>query len=176
MPTSSKPIAPWLYGLFATWLISVFISGYYFISIRLVEFDPDRHLPTDDTQLVQATAQAMRVDVNALSNSIVHFSQPNCSCTSYSQAHISSLNDTAKQNGFTIIQKTIDAATGQIIPSTPAIMIIGNNAELVYFGPYSTGLACSATNSIVDITLQNYQQGFASHLINNEALGCYCKN
>jgi len=112
-------------------------------------------------------------DVN-LSNTIIHFTSDNCSCTQYSKEHKTEIDKKAKRAGFNIININLPADLLTIIPSTPSILIVNAMEELLYFGPYSVGLACSQSNGYVEVVLQNYAQGYNSDLLISEVTGCYC--
>jgi len=86
------------------------------------------------------------------------------------------INSIARQDGFTIININVEnTAIAPYIPATPAILITDDKERLLYVGPYATGLDCSANNSLVDIILSHYRQGFSAPTIISDAKGCYCQ-
>lgn len=91
-----------------------------------------------------------------------------------SEAHKKELTLKAQQLGFNVITVEVNQELKGIIPSTPAALVVTQAHKLVYFGPYSVGLACASGNSLIDTALHNYQQGFISELIEHQARGCYC--
>jgi hypothetical protein len=109
-----------------------------------------------------------------LSNTIIHFTSDDCSCAQYSEEHKASINKKVKLNGFNIININLPSDSLTIIPSTPSILITGRLEKLLYFGPYSIGLACSESNGYVETVLQNYAQSYNSDLIISNVKGCYC--
>ncbi|WP_416308242.1 DUF6436 domain-containing protein [Neptunicella sp. SCSIO 80796] len=176
MPTLNSPLPRWHYLLFVVWLTSVVIGACYFIKLRLVEFDPDGKLANADSAIFVANiAHLLQLHPDQLSNSIIHFRQRNCRCSTYSSEHTYAIDLLASKDSFTILHKWVNHELSTMVPATPAIMIVGNNSQLVYFGPYSTGLDCSANNSLVDTVLQNYRLGFNPKLIHRDAVGCYCQ-
>lgn len=161
--------------MFFLWLFLTLIAAIYFITNRLNQFDPDRKLMGKDgdsvvTQIQQITA-LKNVD---LSNTIVHFTSTDCSCTVFSEEHKASIDQKAKLDKFKILNVNLPADMLTIIPSTPSVLIVNEMQDLLYFGPYSVGLACSESNGFVEAVLQNYTQGFNSDLIVSEVKGCYC--
>lgn len=157
------------------WLGLTFFAANYFISGRLMPFDPNMRLSGQDSlaviKQVREIAALNKVD---LSKTIVHFTSNECSCTQYSDAHKQAIDKQAKSDGFTVININLPSDLLTIIPSTPAILITGVVEELLYFGPYSAGLACSESNGYVEAVLQNYAQGYNSDLVISDVKGCYC--
>jgi len=161
--------------VFALWLLGTLIIGAYFINSRLVEFDPDNKLTGEESDLV--IQQMMHIDglENVdLSHTIIHFTGDNCACDAFSENHKREIDQRAKLEGFKVLNIHLAKNSTSIIPSTPAILIVGKMKELLYLGPYSVGLACSQSNGYVETILNNYAKGFRSELIVNKAEGCYC--
>ena len=109
-----------------------------------------------------------------LHNTIIHFTSENCACTQFSEAHKTSINNKAQADGFTVLNIHLPRHAQTVIPSTPSIVIISEIENLLYFGPYSTGLACSETNGYIETVLQSYAKGYDANLIIDDAKGCYC--
>jgi len=151
------------------------VAAIYFISGRLVTFDPAGKLfgqrGKTVIQQLKVIPELQHVD---LSNTIVHFTSDHCSCTQYSEDHKRDINQQAGLDGFNVINIHLPAHLESIIPSTPSILIVNKDEDLLYFGPYSIGLACSASNGYVETVMQNYAKGYSASLIMNDATGCYC--
>ncbi|GAA0823218.1 hypothetical protein GCM10009111_32550 [Colwellia asteriadis] len=162
------------YIVFILWLIFTVIAAKYFIFGRLVAFDPSNKLDQDSIAIVNNIKTDLSLQNARLNNTIIHFTSQGCSCASYSAPHKESINRQARQSDFTIKEIELSVKNRNIIPSTPAILILGNKGELVYLGPYGEGIECSIESSIVDIILKNYIKGFNANLIINKAKGCYC--
>ena len=175
MPALNKKITRYHYTVFVLWLGLTFTAATYFITGRLMPFDPKMKLSEYDSsaviQQVREIAALKNVD---LSKAIIHFTSNDCSCTQYSEEHKLAINKQAKSDGFDIININLPADLLTIIPSTPAILIVGGLEQLLYFGPYSAGLACSQSNGYVEAVLQNYAQGYNSDLVISDVKGCYC--
>lgn len=175
MLASNKQITRYHYAVFVLWLVLTLAAAVYFITGRLLPFDPNRKLLGQDSSVVIEQLKEISALKNInLSNTIVHFTSHECACTQYSEDHKRAINKQAKSAGFDVININIPADLFTIIPSTPAILITGGVEELLYFGPYSAGLACSESNGYVETVLKNYAQGFNSDLVISDIKGCYC--
>jgi hypothetical protein len=172
---SNKTIKPRHYIVFTCWLVGTIIAATYFISSRLLPFDPEQKLASKNSiallDQLNEIDQLKGIDVN---NTIIHFTSDDCSCTQFSHDHKQSINLQANIDGFNVINVNLPPGVASLIPSTPAILIIGQEKQLLYFGPYSIGLACTQSNGYVETVLQNYAKGYAASLIINDASGCYC--
>jgi len=161
--------------VFVLWLSFTLAAAIYFISGRLVTFDPDAKLSGKNSHYViqelKAMGQLQGID---LSNTIIHFTSEHCFCTQYSEDHKRDINQQAGLDGFNVVNINLPAHLESIIPSTPSILIVNKDEELLYFGPYSIGLACSASNGYVETVMQNYAKGYSAPFIMNDASGCYC--
>jgi len=175
LPASNKDTTWYHYTVFFLWLGLTFVAAIYFISGRLTPFDPDMKLVGEDNHsIIQHIRKIEELQSGKLSNTIIHFTSRDCSCTQYSEEHKASINKKAKLDGFKVINIDLPSDLYTIIPSTPSILIIDKVEELLYFGPYSVGLACSESNGYVEIVLQNYAQGYNSDLVISDVKGCYC--
>lgn len=173
MPTSNKPIKPFYYVLVGLWLLLVIVSFIYLVKQRLVSFDEQSILI--NTPISDMLQPLSKFRDGELQQTIFHFYDGQCSCTALTKDHKNVINNTAIKDNFTIVN--IDITTNpqfDFIPSTPAILITDKDEKLLYVGPYSTGLDCSANNSLIEIVLSNYRQGFSSPVITSDAQGCYC--
>ena len=175
MHASNKKITLFHYVIFVLWLTFTLAAAIYFISGRLVKFDPEGKLSGKSSPFVMQELRKIEQLKNVnLSDTIIHFTSADCSCTQYSEEHKSAINKQAGQDGFNVINVSLPAHLSSIIPSTPAILIVSNTQKLLYLGPYSIGLACTQSNGYVETVLQNYAKGYSTNLILNEAKGCYC--
>jgi len=172
---SSKKITQSHYIVFFCWLGLTLAAAIYFINDRLVTFDPEEKLTDKNSHLViQQLKEMGELEGVNLSNTIIHFTSNNCSCTQYSEDHKRDINKQAGLDGFNVVNINLPAHLESIIPSTPSILIVNKDEELLYFGPYSIGLACSASNGYVETVMQNYAKGYSASLIMHDATGCYC--
>ena len=75
-------------------------------------------------------------------------------------------------------EKSIDAAVERAMKvfQVPGMAVsVVHNGEVVYFGPYGAGLACSQTSGYAQTILNNFIKGYAANFIIKNAKGCYCK-
>ncbi|MCQ8879488.1 DUF6436 domain-containing protein [Pseudoalteromonas shioyasakiensis] len=164
------------YMVFAVWLVFTLIAGVSFIQSRLVAFDPtDKLLYANGESLINDISALPQLSEEHINNVLIHFTSEGCECAQYSDRHKKDITDAAKEDGFTVLNIHLPKGTQSIIPSTPATLIVGQSSELLYFGPYSTGLACSESNGFVELVLNNYRNGFKSDLIVGDTTGCYCQ-
>ena len=156
-----------------SWLVFVFIAFGYFISQRLISFDPKaKLLNIDSASLSSVKTDDIQLSFADHKNTVFHLNTQTCSCNSLTTEHVTTIDSLAKHLGFQT--KHITLSQSDLIPSTPAIMVIGDNGSLLYLGPYATGFACSTSNSLVETVLNNAKAGFNSNLIVSQAQGCYC--
>ena len=175
MHASNNKITRFHYIVFACWLGFTLAAAIYFISGRLIDFDPKEKLTGKNSRLViQELKEMGELEGVNLSDTIIHFTSNNCSCTQYSEDHKRDINQQAGLDGFNVVNIHLPAHLESIIPSTPSILIVNKDEDLLYFGPYSIGLACSASNGYVETVMQNYAKGYSSSLIMHDATGCYC--
>ena len=71
--------------------------------------------------------------------------------------------------------KVLDALPGaDQIPASPAVGIWDRTGKLAYFGPYSEGLTCNASNSFIEPILKALGTGREVNATHTLAVGCYC--
>jgi hypothetical protein len=172
---SNSKVTATHYIICGIWLVLTIAAAIYFISGRLADFDPQQKLTdADPISLMQKISEIEQLKGRDLSDTIVHFTSQGCSCTQYSDNHKGEINQRAAIEGFKVINVVVSEKLAALVPSTPAILITNNQRNLLYFGPYSAGLACSASNGYVETVLGNYAKGYSSSLIVNDTSGCYC--
>ncbi|PWB31698.1 thiol-disulfide isomerase [Pseudomonas sp. SDI] len=123
---------------------------------------------------------------------LVHFWDPACPCNVGNQQHLAELIAHYAPQGvaFYVVQKA--GSHGQLpaslaalkplpslpgaehLPASPAVAIWDRNGELAYFGPYSEGATCNASNSFIEPVLLALSQGRALNVTQTLAVGCYC--
>lgn len=123
---------------------------------------------------------------------LVHFWDPACPCNVGNQQHLAELIEHYAPLGveFYAVQKPgthgqlpgtlsalkhLDTLPGaEQIPASPAVAIWDRSGKLAYFGPYSEGLTCNASNSFIEPILQALNEGRAVDATHTLAVGCYC--
>ena len=146
----------------------------YLVSEKRVSFDLEKKLAGIGHLQLATVLKPYVVSVLAgKDNTVLHFSTPDCDCQQYSATHIEDINKIATDNNFSIIKIVINEHN--FIPATPSIAIIDLLGEVIYFGPYGQGLACSQTSGYAQTMLNNFIKGYKANIIIKEAKGCYCR-
>ena len=123
---------------------------------------------------------------------VVHFWDPACPCNVGNQQHLTELLAQYVPQGveFYAVQKPgtqgqLPATLSALKPLTnlpgaehlsasPAVAIWDRNGQLAYFGPYSEGVTCNASNSFIDPILQALSENRPVNATHTMAVGCYC--
>lgn len=122
---------------------------------------------------------------------LVHFWDPGCPCNIGNQQHLSGLLQQYRDRvDFYVVQRpesrgALPASLSDLTPLTrmtgterltvsPAVAIWDQQGRMAYFGPYSEGAICNASNSFVEPVLEALLQGRAMHITHTLAVGCYC--
>ncbi|BBH43745.1 DUF6436 domain-containing protein [Pseudomonas sp. KU43P] len=123
---------------------------------------------------------------------VVHFWDPTCPCNVGNQQHLGDLVSQFTRQGVTfhVVQKP--GTHGQLpanlsslqpiaqlpgsehLPASPAVAIWDRQGNLAYFGPYSEGAVCNASNSFIEPILKALLDGRQVTASNTLAVGCYC--
>ena len=123
---------------------------------------------------------------------VVHFWDPACPCNVGNQQHLGDLiTQFAGQSvTFHVVQKA--DSHGQLpanlaslqpiahlpgsehLPASPAVAIWDRQGNLAYFGPYSEGALCNASNSFIEPIIKALLAGRPVQATNTLAIGCYC--
>jgi thioredoxin-related protein len=169
----SKLMSKLQWGVLTVWIAFTLSAFGYLIKDRLVEFDESNKLAGVGSQELSGYLLPYAKLANMTGQkTLLHFSTPSCECQQYSEKHIKDLNKLAGANDFLI--KNVVINEHNTIPSTPSVALIDESGEVVYFGPYGQGLACSQTSGYAQTMLNNYLKGYAANLVVKEAKGCYC--
>ncbi|SDU32385.1 hypothetical protein SAMN05216296_3077 [Pseudomonas pohangensis] len=123
---------------------------------------------------------------------LVHFWDPACPCNVGNQQHLAELvaHYAALGVSFHAVQKpgtkgqlpellsnipvlALPPGAGQI-PASPAVAIWDQQGRLAYFGPYSEGATCNASNSFIEPVLQALLDGRPVNATQTLASGCFC--
>ena len=123
---------------------------------------------------------------------VVHFWDPACPCNVGNQQHLADLLAQYVPQGveFYAVQKPgtqgrLPATLGAIKPlaslpgaehlsASPAVAIWDRSGQLAYFGPYSEGATCNASNSFIDPVLRALSTNRPVKATHTMAVGCYC--
>jgi hypothetical protein len=148
---------------------------------QLVDYDPRLKLSNAiaDTNFERQLIQALHQTQGVSKKSIIHFNRDDCFCQFVASEHIQALSNKLIQKGFESIHINLQKQPElkRFIPSTPSLVIIGEQQELIYLGPYAEGYGCLTGTSLVDNIIQ---KAFTDELENavfvTEAKGCYCQS
>jgi len=166
-----------LLGWAALLLMAILLYG----DRQLSEFDPQGtliHHSTDPGFDSKVTHIMQNYGVEA--STLVHIvSERNCYCDTLAAPHqIQLLNKLGNPDySTTTIALEQLPELAEILPSTPALIIIDSDYRLRYLGPYATGYGCFTGKDLVDeisqyATTPNYIGG----VIKSDAEGCFCHN
>jgi len=144
LPDSNSLITKNQLTIVFIWL-SVTIAAFgYFICGRLVNFNfnfDDKLNGVEHQQLAMALKPYTAALANNSTNTVLQFSQPGFQCQQYSKDQIQDINKIATEHQFNILN--IALTEHLIVPATPSIAILNNIGDVIYYGPYGEGLACS---------------------------------
>ena len=174
LPVSNSNLTKWRVTIVIVWLSFTVAAFTFFVGNKLVPFDFENKL-AGINHLQFATSLTPYIELVPIGkgNTVLHFSKPACDCQKYSESHIQDIDKIATENEFNIIKVVINEHN--IIPATPSVAIIDTLGELIYFGPYGQGLACSQTSGYAQAMLNNFLKGYTANIIIKEAKGCYCR-
>ena len=123
---------------------------------------------------------------------MLHFWDPACPCNVGNQQHLAELVAHFAPLGvrFYAVQKPgthgqlpdqlsqiapLSLPTGaEQLPASPAVAIWDKQGQLAYFGPYSEGATCNASNSFIEPVLQALLDGRPVNATQTLASGCFC--
>lgn len=112
-------------------------------------------------------------------NAVVHFFSDNCFCRTVAQSHINSVTALASEQGYEQFSFDVDDLSdiNEYIPSIPSVAVFDTNENLVYLGPYSSGIFCTEGNGLVEPFIKKDLaiRSLPGAIIMSEAKGCYCE-
>lgn len=182
------------------------LSGFALYSFQTAGqrlFDP-QVMASEDSFSVEAAQRHLRELVqNTASPTLIFPWDPACSCSPAAVEHLISTAELLTESGtqVTLLVKPKDLAAGQdlaaqlrqttglehvtvreeagstpLIASSPGAFLLGQNQELVYFGPWSSGGACvTGIGGFVESALLALDTVSPHPVVNRAAVGCYCQ-
>ncbi len=157
--------------LFVIWVVLASAGLFYFGNQHYGLFAGDSDWQTSAP--VTFNLAALHIDANT-GIQVVHVQQPQCICNSMAQQHIARFVSDYQVPVAAQHQRAIAdvAAAGFSIPASPAVLIF-DNGQLLYAGPYATGPLCSVSDSLIaPILLKEVQ--LPGLWLNGEASACRC--
>lgn len=149
------------------WVAASSAALYYFTFRDYGEFDPEQRWlqPTTDLRLSDLSIGA----ASRSSMTLVHVRDDGCSCNTYVEQHIDTL-----QGDFAEHQRSVADVTsaGFNVPATPMVLIFKGD-DLYYAGPYASGPFCNSENSLIADLLSG-QVKLAGTFRNGLVKACRC--
>lgn len=144
---------------------------WYSGSGQLSHFSPDSSL-INVTEIEDIIQREIKSEIKSNPALLVHLYEPKCRCNLVAKAHIESVKKLGESQLFENIEINIKESPqwAKLIPSTPAVIAIKNN-EIVYLGPYSTGISCLPGEGLIEPFIKQKDQ---PPLIKTDGYGCYC--
>ncbi len=185
------------------WLLGTAVGFWWFEFRDLRAFGGEASTRFFDGDALRRSVQAIVPASSGVARPVVlHFWEPDCSCSRFSNQHVRELIANYVPKGFRFMvvahaaspereaalrrqaQQVFgavevvfshDAQLDAHIPSSPAAVILDAKKGLAYFGPYSSGAVCSAgKGSFVEAILDEVAQGRNPAKVNTLAYGCFC--
>lgn len=165
--------------LLIVWAVTLLAAMLAYGQRQLPVFDPEGNLlyastyPDFDHRVV-----SLLNNHGVTGASIVHVgTQSQCYCEWLTTAHQTQLSNRLDNAQYRIAQVAIETlpALQQLLPSIPALIVIDDNNQLRYLGPYSTGYGCFTGKTLVEeIAAYTTQLPYTGAVINTDAEGCFC--
>ncbi len=110
---------------------------------------------------------------------IIHFIDPNCSCSQYSHAHINAIKNELGALQHVHVQPGEEAVFFEGEPqawliSSPSAALISPSGELIYYGPYTDALLCNEGQDLIKQALRQTQKNDDFRWYNVLGYGCFC--
>jgi len=188
--------------LVVSWLVGM-VFAFWWFQYRYVQPFVSKHTVFFDSSVLRSQLAALvtQMPQSAGVATVVHFYNPGCACNRFNEAHVRELITRygAKGVRFVIaVEADSIAHRGQVLaqakkvfdlpsvigfrlagemrpPSSPAVAVLDARGQLAYFGPYSIGAVCSASNgAFVETALDKLIKGNNPAQVNTLAVGCFC--
>ena len=166
------------WALLALWAVSLLTALLVYGQRQLSSFDPDGKLlhlstaPSFDTKLVQLLHHQ-----NIKAGSVVHVGTTSrCYCESLTSPHQNQLLASLGE-GYQSVRLNIDEvpALQAMLHAVPALLVLDNQNQLRYLGPYATGYGCFTGKNLVEqVVSYATQSPYNGAVINADAQGCFC--
>lgn len=192
MSTTPAPVIRkrhWLLLLVLIWLGLMGLVWWLGHQLSPAWFDPARIAPHGFTEshnvdrFYQALTKVVP-DLPADSAFFIRFAQPDCPCERYVENYHQLMLPTLKKQGLhpitltpAMMQQMAQVLGPQLwewVPSTPAILLLDQQRQVAYFGPYHQAGICNSENSYLEPVLQTLQQQQPVNIINTLVEGCFC--
>ncbi len=173
-PTSKSKLSVIHISLVLVWLVGTVLAANYFIAKRMTHFDSNNQLANVEVKQLFKRLHDEGFISSENSKTVIHFTADGCHCNKVPESHKVEIDKLVRNEGFEVLNRKLSSQFTDIVPAAPSVIVV-DNGQLVYLGPYSAGYSCSKTNSFVDMAINNHLQGFESDVVVSDVTGCFCQ-
>lgn len=155
------------------WLVTMLL-GFWWFEYRYWQSFMGSNV-TFNGALLKSLYKKINADNNYLPEvTVVHFTDKDCPCSSYSREHIKNLQPVLEGSQQYVFTPKDSIMTGISIPAIPSVAVWDKQGTLAYFGPYSSGAVCGLGDDFVTRVLNELKKKINPQWINMLGIGCYC--
>ncbi len=167
----------WL--LLFAWAACILAGLLFYSQKQLSGFDPQGVLLHASTEASYGTDIARALQQNGIpSASIIHVSTSKaCYCDTLAQPHQQALLAELETDGYRSVELSLEQVPElkSVMTATPALIVIDDEYQLRYLGPYATGYGCFTGKNVVEEVLQYTKTpAYPGAIINADGQGCFC--
>ena len=167
------------WALLVVWAGSLLAAMLVYGQRQLSEFDPDGILLHKSTSVDFDSQLTLLLKSNDIpSASIIHVgASDNCYCETLTTPHQTQLLAKLDESKYQIVDITLDnvRGLGDFLTTVPALIVVDENYQLRYVGPYATGYGCFTGKNLVEqVASYTHQTPYVGAVINSDAVGCFC--
>lgn len=156
--------------LFSVWLVFSSVGLYRLGFSHYGVFDPQQLWLGQGQQLTLAN---LNIDAS-FDWQLVHVLVSECVCSRLARKHLLALDESLAQQDVRQHFRSANelAAAGFTLPAVPAVLVF-QDGQLKYAGPYASGPLCSSTNSFLPALFSGQRQ-IPGTWLNGETKACRC--
>jgi Domain of unknown function (DUF6436) len=171
-------VAAWLGGAgYGIWFFELRLERPFVSAAHATLFESGAHAQTAEDWFRRSLA-GPEEQAPVLQATVVHVYDAQCPCNRFSDPHLAKIEAAYRQRGVRFLRversSRIGAAARRWIESTPAALVFDARGKMVFFGPYSEGAACGATNGLVERVLDQVLSGRSPTPGLVISAGCFC--
>jgi hypothetical protein len=171
-------VAAWLGGAgYGIWFFELRLERPFVSAARATLFESGAHAQVAEEWFRRRLAGAAE-PAQVVQATVVHVYDAQCPCNRFSDPHLAKIEAAYRQRGVRFLRVERSSSSGAAAPrwieSTPAALVFDAHGKLVYFGPYSEGAACGATNGLVERVLDQVLSGRSPTPGLVISAGCFC--
>lgn len=169
--------ASWL--LLFVWAACLLVGLLLYSQNQLSEFDPKGVLLHASTEANFDTDIAHVLQQEGIPPaSIIHVStSKTCYCDTLAQPHQQQLLAQLESDGYRSVELSLEQVPKlqSVMSATPVLIVIDDEYQLRYLGPYATGYGCFTGKNVVEEVLQYTKApAYPGAIINADGQGCFC--